>query len=265
MLNKLDNTSPARFGFLWKHAAFALIVLLSAGLAMASLAVADSYEAEAVIGDRLAAAGFQRYGMPIEDDAIQTYVNRVGAAVARNAGEPDTPFYFAALDNDRIIASWSCPAGIVAVTTGFLRTMKNEAELAGVLAHETVHATGRHPLRTYGQTEFKGPAGTLPELIRRLSAVVFEQGVAAPLEHAADARGMEIAFRTGYDPEAFVRLLERLQALPDAVRLPGSWFKTHPPLGERINRCETRLAKFRDAAGLALAQDRFADVMRRLP
>jgi predicted Zn-dependent protease len=203
--------------------------------------------------------------MPIEDDAVQTYVNRVGAAVARNAGAPDTPFYFAVLGNDRIIASWSCPGGIVGVTTGFLRTMENEAELAGVLAHETVHVTGRHPLRTYGKTDFQDPAGALPELIRRLSAVVFEQGIVAPLEHAADAGGMEIAYRTGYDPEAFIRLLERLQTLPEAVRLPGSWFKTHPPLGERINRCETRLAKFRDAAGPALAQDRFADVIRRLP
>ncbi len=233
-------------------------------LVAVGLSRADSFQAEIAIGDRLAAAGFQRYGMPIENDAIQTYVNRVGGAVTRNAGEPDTPFYFAVLDNDRIIASWSCPGGIVALTTGFLRIMKDEAELAGVLAHEATHVAGRHPLRSYGKAGFDGSADTLAQLIERLSMVVFQQGITPNLEYAADDRAMETAYRTGYDPAGFVRLLDRLQGMPDAVRLSGSWFTTHPHPARRIKRCRTRLADFRDRADMAAAPHRFAEMLRRL-
>lgn len=238
--------------------------LLLGLLLIAAPASADSYKAETIIGDRLAAAGFQRYGMPLNDDAIQTYVNRVGTAVARNAGRPDTPFYFAVLDNDRIIASWSCPAGIVAVTTGFLRVMKDEAELACVLAHEAAHVSGRHPLKSYKGSDFGGPAKDLPGLVERLSQVVFRQGLLPALEHAADHHTLETAYRTGYDPAAMVRLLTRLQTLPDTARRPGSWFRTHPPPDARIDRCRTRLADFRDRSGLATAPHRFTRMMDRL-
>lgn len=229
------------------------------------LASADSLQAMSVIGDRLAAKGFQFFGLPVEDDEVQQYVNLVGAAAARNAGRPDAPFYFTAIDNDRIIASWSCPGGIVAITTGFLRVMENEAELAGVLAHELAHVSRRHCLQSYGQTDFKQSAEGLDHLIERLASIVFETGLTASLEHDADVRGMETAFRTGYDPLAFVQLLTRLQELPDAVQLPGSWFLTHPPLVERIRRCRARLTGFRNLTGMARAADRFAKTLERLP
>ncbi len=240
------------------------LVMALGFLAMAVPAGADSFQAEVVIGDRLAAAGFQRYGMPIENDEIQSYVNKVGAAVTRNAAEPDTPFYFVVLDNDRIIASWSCPGGIVALTTGFLRVMENEAELAGVLAHEAAHVTGRHPLRSYGRADFEGSADTLAELIKRLATVVFRQGISPSLEYAADDRSLETVYRTGYDPGAFVHLLKRLQEVSDAARLSGSWFRTHPDTALRIERCRTRLADFRDRAELATVPRRFAEIMGRL-
>ncbi len=252
---------PAILGRRWGGS---LLIVMFGLLVAAGPAWADSFQAEIAIGDRLAAAGFQRYGMPVEDDAIQTYVNRVGAAVTRNAGEPDTPFYFAVLDNDRIIASWSCPGGIVAVTSGFLRIMKDEAELAGVLAHEAAHVVSRHPLRSYGRADFDGSADTLDELVGRLATVVFQQGIAPSLEYAADDRAMETAYRTGYDPAGFVRLLSRLQGMPDAVRLSGSWFTTHPHPAGRIKRCRTRLAGFGDRADMAAAPHRFAEMLRRL-
>ena len=252
---------PAMLGRRWGGS---LLIVVFGLLVAAGPAGADSFQAEIAIGDRLAAAGFQRYGMPIEDDVIQTYVNRVGAAVTRTAGEPDTPFYFAVLDNDRIIASWSCPGGIVALTTGFLRIMDDEAELAGVLAHEAAHVVSRHPLRSYGRADFKGSADTLDELVGRLATVVFQQGIAPNLEYAADDRAMETAYRTGYDPAGFVRLLDRLQGMPDGVRLSGSWFTTHPHPARRIKRCRTRLADFRDRADMAAAPHRFAEMLRRL-
>lgn len=241
-----------------------LLILFLALAGIAGPAGADSFQAEIAIGDRLAAAGFQRYGMPIENDAVQTYVNRVGAAVTRNAGEPDAPFYFAVLDNDRIIASWSCPGGIVAVTTGFLRLMKDEAELAGVLAHEAAHVTGRHPLRSYGRADFDGSADTLDELVGRLATVVFQRGIAPDLEYAADDRAMETAYRTGYDPGGFVRLLDRLQTLPGGTHLSGSWFSTHPHVARRIQRCRSRLADYGDRADLATVPRRFAETMGQL-
>ncbi len=242
-----------------------LPALLLLGLLLtAAPSGADSYKAEAIIGDRLAAAGFQRYGMPLKDDALQTYVNRVGTAVARNTGRPDTPFYFAVLDNDRIIASWSCPAGIVAVTSGFLRIMADEAELAGVLAHEAAHVSGRHALKSYKRSDVKGPAKDLPGLIERLSHIVFQAGLLPSLEHAADRRSLETTFRTGYDPAGMLRLLSRLQTLPETARQPGSWFRTHPPLNVRIDRCRSRLNDLGDRSGLATAARRFEKMRERI-
>jgi predicted Zn-dependent protease len=87
--------------------------------------------------------------LPASDkNDLTTYVERVGANLAGFSSRPNIPWAFGVVDSPDINA-FSAPGGYVTVTTGLLKATQNEAQLAGVLAHEIAHVTGRHSLKTY--------------------------------------------------------------------------------------------------------------------
>lgn len=76
------------------------------------------------------------------------YVNRVGKHVASFSSRPTIEWTFAVLEDESINA-FSAPGGYVFVTTGLLKTLTNEDQLAGVLGHEVGHVSGRHAIKAY--------------------------------------------------------------------------------------------------------------------
>jgi len=228
------------------------------------------YETEVIIGESLALEGFGRYGRPVDDPELQRYVNLVGNAVARNSARPDIPYRFVVVQSE-LYNAFACPGGIIFVSARLVKSMKDEAELAAVLAHEVGHVAHKHALQSIRRAQFLSGVGKLTAasmkgskgrefqgMIGDLQGVLFDRGLDKNMEFEADASGMETAYRTGYDPAGMVRVLEMLQRNEAAAQKGGSWFSTHPPLAQRLEKLRTQVAGYRDAGSLARVPERFA-------
>ena len=227
------------------------------------------YNTEFSIGESLALEGFKRYGEPVDSKDFQEYVDVVGNAVARNSIRPEIPYYFVVVESP-LYNAFSCPGGIIFVSAALVRNMADEAQLACVLAHEVAHVGHKHALSAIKRAKFfegvgkisdvtmKGEQGAqFRNMIGSLQTVLFDKGLDKEMEYQADLSGMETAYRTGYDPAAFVGVLEMLRDREDTATIGGSWFSTHPPLSSRLSRCREQMRQYPDAANLARVPTRF--------
>jgi beta-barrel assembly-enhancing protease len=234
------------------------------------------YKTELTIGETLALEGFQRYGMPVKDDRLQKYVNLVGNAVARNAIRPDIPYRFVVVDSE-VYNAFSCPGGIIFVSSTLIRSMQDEAELACVLSHEVGHVSHKHALQSIRRAKFLEGAsqiGTINmdgergenyrAMIGDLQTVLFDKGLDKRMEYEADEAGMDYAYRTGYDPTGLIRVLGMLEKNQSTATLKGSWFSTHPPLPNRLEKCRQSMEKYPDALNMATVKDRFVSSCKGL-
>ena len=120
------------------------VASMAVGSAQAAAAKAPmGIEEEKMYGDSIAVKIVRRYGGLVEDEALQRYVALVGNTIVGFSDRPGRRFYFGILKHEGVNAV-SAPGGWIFVTMGALRTMKTEAELAGVLAHEIAHVTQGH-------------------------------------------------------------------------------------------------------------------------
>lgn len=106
----------------------------------------DEARAEMEIGRNMAGRLLQFYGT-YEDKKLVTYINQLGAFVAKYGDYPDRRYMFEIIDTDMVNA-FACPGGYILVTLGAIRHARNEAELAAVLGHETVHVGKKHMFDT---------------------------------------------------------------------------------------------------------------------
>lgn len=233
------------------------------------------YESEMIIGKSVAIEGFKRFGLPVKDDGLQTYVNLIGQAVARNFKSPERAYYFVAVQSD-LFNAFSCPGGIIFITSTLIRNLKDESQLAGILAHETAHVNLKHALQAIRRARFFEGIGKITvatakvekkeqykTMIADLQTVLFDQGLDQNMEYEADRYGMEIAYRTGYQPAGFIGVLEMLREKEAGAVRKGSWFSTHPPLSQRIQRCRVKLSEYPDAGSMATVTQRFMEYRNR--
>ena len=161
----------------------------------------------------------QAYGL-YEDQALQDYVQMVGAKVAKNSHLPDWDFKFTVLDDDSVNA-FTTGGGYVYVHRGLLSYMTSEAELATVLGHEIGHVTARHPARAQtrgvlasvlatGAAIMTG-SGAVAQLAN-IGAEAWMQGYGRENEMEADRLGLEYATKTGYRPEAMAEVFKVFKA-----------------------------------------------------
>jgi predicted Zn-dependent protease len=212
-----------------------------------------SLEKEIALGKGLAQE-VERSSKLIDDPVVTEYVNRVGQNLVRNS-DAKVPFTIKVIDSDEVNA-FALPGGFFYVNSGLILRAQEEAELAGVMAHEISHVTARHGTRQATKGEIAqlamiplmilGPAG--------MAGYALYEGLqfAIPLgflkfsrddEREADFLGLEYMYKAGYDPNAYVTFFERIQA--DEKRRPGTIprvFSTHPPTPERIERTQKEIA-----------------------
>jgi predicted Zn-dependent protease len=180
------------------------------------------------------------------DPALQRYVNTLGRWLALQTERPDLPWTFGVLDDPGFNA-FAAPGGYVFVTRGLVARMRNEAELAGVLAHEIGHVLKKHHLRAVRKNAglaFAGDlVGTLTNdrgnsqakaAILDLSKKLYAKGLDKGDEFEADRLGVVIAARAGFDAYGLPSVLQMLEAQSASDNNFSLLFKTHPSPGSRI-------------------------------
>ncbi len=202
-------------------------------------------EEEMEVGREVAAKLIAAFGL-VEDDALADYVNLVGATVAAQSERQATHYRFAVLNSDSMNA-FSTPGGYVFITKGALLLCEDEAELAGVLAHEVGHVAGRHVLKIFERDKAMragmDEAGSrmpgskyLQDFSKKLLIKMIDQGLGEGDEYDADQRGVKYAHAAGYPADGLLRFLAKLEQATTTEGKTSFWTKTHPPTATRNDR-----------------------------
>jgi predicted Zn-dependent protease len=203
----------------------------------------------------------------VRDDKLQNYVNLVGNWVAVQSGRTDISWHFGVLDTEDINA-FAAPGGYVFVTKGLYRRLNNEAQLAGVLAHEIAHVTRKHHLKVLKQSSLIGALGQAAskkakdsdQVVQNLignGAEIMARGLDKNAEFEADRVGIVFAARAGYEPWGLPDVLQDLASLPAKDDRTSLLFKTHPHPADRLAALGEAVGGRFDAVGGKELADRF--------
>jgi beta-barrel assembly-enhancing protease len=213
----------------------------------------------------------------ITDPMVTEYVNRIGQNIVKNS-DCKVPFTIKVIDTDEINAM-ALPGGFFYVNSGLILAADEEAELAGVMAHETAHVCAHHAAREMTRMNY-AQLGTIPLIMMTgyswTGYGIYEAvNIAVPMtflmfsrefESQADFLGVQYMYRAGYDPQAFVTFFEKIQNLqkqkPGAV---AKAFSNHPQTPDRIQHTQEEIAKILPARDEYLVTtSEFDDVKARL-
>ena len=213
----------------------------------------------------------------INDPVVTEYVNRIGQNIVKNS-DCKVPFTIKVIDTDEINAM-ALPGGFFYVNSGLILAADEEAELAGVMAHETAHVCAHHAAREMTRMNY-AQLGSIPLIMMTgyswTGYGIYEAiNIAIPMtflmfsrefEGQADYLGVQYMHRAGYDPQAFVTFFEKIQNLekqkPGAV---AKAFSNHPQTPDRIQHTQEEIAKILPARDEYLVTtSEFDDVKARL-
>lgn len=248
--------------------------LIDAGKSTKDLKPVDE-KGEAEIGST-AAASILGAAPLVKDEKLQDYVNQVGLWLALQTERPDLPWRFGVMDTDSVNA-FAAPGGYVFITRGLLLHMRNEAELAGVLAHEISHVLKRHHLNaiqknaqvglvTNLMSAFSNDNGTLSSDVKKklisVSNELYARGLDQSDEFEADRMGVVIAARAGYDPYGLLATLQTLDSMNAQDSSLALMFKTHPSPEKRLQLLDGLMTGQMDSyATQPIVADRFLKVV----
>ena len=232
-----------------------------------------SLEKEIALGKQLAQQ-VERQSKIVTDPVISEYVNRIGQNLVRNS-DAKVPFTIKVIE-DPTVNAFALPGGFFFVQTGLILKADNEAELAGVMAHEIAHVAARHGTRQATRGEIAQLA-TLPLIfmggaaaygIYQASGLLIPMGMlkfSRNFEYEADHLGLQYMYKTGYDPTAFVDFFEKIESLEK--RKPGTigkTFATHPPTEDRIAKIQQEIAGLKPRPEYVVNTSEFNDIKNRL-
>ena len=211
----------------------------------------------------------------VQDPVVTEYVNRIGQNLVRNS-DAQVPFTIKVIDSDEVNA-FALPGGFFYVNSGLILAADEEAEMAGVMAHEIAHVAARHITRQMTRGNWANIA-TVPLIFigGGIGYGIYEAaGLGLPLtfmkfqrsyETEADYLGLQYMYKTGYDPQAFISFFEKLQA--KEKKKPGTLakaFASHPQTPDRIEKSQQEIATILPArAQYVVSTSEFDDVKSRL-
>src|SRR5438067_6583352 len=233
-----------------------------------------SLEKEIALGKQLAQE-VERQAKIIDDPVIAEYVNRVGQNLVRNS-DAKVPFTIKVLDSEEVNA-FALPGGFFFVNSGLILKADNEAELAGVMAHEIAHVAARHGTRqatrgtiiNYASIPLIFMGGWTGYAIRQGASLAIPLGFltfSRGFEKEADFLGLQYMYKTGYDPTAFVDFFEKIQS--KEKKKPGTMskiFSTHPLTDDRIIAAQKNIQEMlKSRPEYVITTSEFNDVKGRL-
>jgi hypothetical protein len=236
--------------------------------------LASGTEKEVKMG-RMLAAQVDKEAKFIDDPIITEYVNRVGQNIVLHS-DAKVPFTIKVIDSDEVNA-FALPGGFFYVNKGLILAADNEAELAGVMAHEIAHVAARHAMENQRKMELMDYgmlAGILlggPILSNVLyNGAGFFEGMAflkfsRGAEEEADRLGVQYMWAAGYDPSAMATMFEKLEA--KNKKKPGTiskMFADHPAPADRRQAALNLAARFPEREEYVISSSEFQRVKNRL-
>jgi predicted Zn-dependent protease len=236
-------------------------------------------EEEYYLGRSVAARILATYPL-LKDETATEYVNLVGQTVALHSDKPVTygGYHFAVLDTDEINA-FACPGGIIFITRGVYNFVKNEDELAAVVAHEVAHIVNRDGVKAIQSSRLTNLAVVMgTEAVASTSSADFGEllsifegsiqdvfskvvlnGYSQATEAKADVSGLTYLERAGYDPHALETMLTRI--ITEGQASERGIMKTHPATSDRLDNVVKNMPPYRpDADSVVLRSQRYADI-----
>ena len=210
----------------------------------------------------------------MNDQRVNSYLNALGRRLAANAPGFQYPYSYKAV-NDRSINAFALPGGNIYINRGIIEAADNEAQLAGVMAHETAHVALRHGTNQAS----KASAANLPLAI--LGGLLGSESTGAALaqlgagftvnsillrysrdaESQADLMGTQMLADAGYDPRAMGQFFQKLQAQNPGGSGPA-FFNSHPSPERRVEKVNEEAAKLRSSTGLRTNTQEFDQIKR---
>ncbi len=232
-----------------------------------------SIDKEVALGRQLAAE-VDRSTKFVTDPLITEFVNRVGQNIVLHS-DAKVPFTIKVIESNDVNA-FALPGGFLYVNRGLIEAADNEAEVAGVLAHEIAHVTARHGIEQASKGQLLNYASIPLIFFGGIGGYIVQQvaAIAVPLtflkfsrgaEKEADRLGAQYMWASGYDPNALVTFFEKLQ-IKDKKK-PGTIakvFSTHPMTGDRIKEVNDLLSLFPDRGEYQVSSSEFNDVKSRV-
>jgi beta-barrel assembly-enhancing protease len=203
-----------------------------------------------------AAAGAEKLLPPCNAPKVDAYLTQLGTRLAQKlpTGGVQYPFEFHCV-NDKAINAFALPGGYVFVNRGAIEAADNEAQLAGVIAHELSHVALRHGtnqatkamlaetgLGIFGAVFGDTTGGALLTQLGSFTAGGVLLRYSRTAESQADVMGTQILYDAGYDPRALAQFFEKLEAETKGKN-PPEFFSDHPNPEHRVGRVDEEVEK----------------------
>jgi len=195
---------------------------------------------------------------------LQLYVNNIGHTLAEASPKPGDHYVFGVLDTDDV-GAYSGPNGYIFITRGAVMKAQDEAEVAGIIAHEMTHVIKEHGLNAVrgamiqnGGLQMATAAAGIQEAMPALNAlgdVITKNGYNKPEEFEADQGAVTLLIAAGYDPHSFLNFLTRMEQ-QQLANAGGKIMSTHPGTAERVGKVQQEIASSGSTGG-ATNKDRF--------
>ncbi len=186
----------------------------------------------------------------LNDRRVDDYLSRLGQRIASRAPGFKYPYQYKSV-NDRGINAFALPGGPIYINRGIIEMADNEAQLAGVMAHETAHVALRHGTNQATKANaWQIPLGVLGAAVgaESLVGMLTQLGAGFTInsillkysrndETQADVMGTQILYDLGYDPRAVGQFFEKLLAETKGKQ-PAQFFSSHPNPANRMGRVD---------------------------
>jgi Zn-dependent protease with chaperone function len=230
---------------------------------------------EVQAGQQAAAQVGKQLPLLPDSDPVTTYVQRLGRQLAAHAPGEKWPYSFHVV-NQKEINAFALPGGPIFVNLGTIQAADNEAELAGVIAHEISHVVQRHgtraaskqmaaqlPLAILGGVMGQGALSQMAQMGLSFGVGSYFLKNSRKAESEADLLGTDIMYDTGFNPRAMSDFFAKLEKEGSVARGP-QFLSDHPDPGNRAQAVSKEVATLPRKTSYRTDSAEFRDIKPRV-